>query len=272
MRTGVYLLRAAAVLAIVWGSVAPASAQFRPPADPATGESFHVELAFAYWNADPTLIVSSESLGIIGSDVDLVEDLGIEQKRLPEFRVVLRPARKHKFRFHYLPVKYEAAAVLEREFVFNGQRYRVGLPVNTTADLTTYRFGYEYDFIARDRGFLGVLLDLKYTDVSVALDSPIGAEFTEQAAPIPTIGAVGRGYLTPNVAIGGEVTFFKIPENLADEYQGRYLDYDLYGLANFTNNVGAQIGYRSIDVSYAVDLDSGTLNFDGWYVAGIVRF
>jgi len=156
--------------------------------------------------------------------------------------------------------------------VFNAQRYRVGLPVNTTADLTTYRFGYEYDFVARDRGFLGVLLDLKYTDVSVALDSPIGAEFTEQAAPIPTIGLVGRGYVMPSVAVGGEVSFFKIPENLADEYQGRYLDYDFYGLVNFTNNVGAQIGYRSIDVSYAVDLDSGTLKFDGVYVAGLVRF
>ena len=54
--------------------------------------------------------------------------------------------RKHKFRFNYLPIKYEAEAPVTREFVFNGQRYRVGLPVNTTADLTTLRFGYEYDF------------------------------------------------------------------------------------------------------------------------------
>ncbi|MGE0042603.1 MAG: hypothetical protein AB7H88_20465 [Vicinamibacterales bacterium] len=272
MRTVVYLRRAAVAASIVWGSVAPAQAQFRPPADPATGETFHVEATFAYWNPQPELVVSSESLGIPGTDVDLVNDLGIEQKRQPEIRLVLRPARKHKFRFAYLPIKYEAEAVLQREFVFNGQRYRVGLPVITTADLTTYRFGYEYDFIARDRGYAGVLLDLKYTDVSIQLDSPIGAEFTNQVAPIPTIGFVGRGYVTTNIAIGGEVNFFKIPENLSDQYQGRYMDYDFYSVVNFTNNFGAQVGYRSIDVSYAVDLDSGNLKFKGWYYGGIVRF
>lgn len=272
MRTLVYWRRAAVALSIVWGTVGPAQAQFSPPADPATGETFHVEATFGYWNPDPDLVIVSESIDIPGTEVDLVNDLGIQQKRIPEVRLVLRPARKHKFRFAYLPIKYEAESVLQREFVFNGQRYRVGLPVITTADLTTYRFGYEYDFIARDRGFLGVLVDLKYTDMHVALDSPIGQEFTDQVAPIPTLGMVGRGYVTPNIAIGGEVNFFKVPENLSDQYQGRYMDYDFYSTVNFTDNFGAQVGYRSIDVSYAVDLDSGNLKFKGWYYAGIVRF
>ena len=47
-----------------------------------------------FWNADPDLIISSESLGIPGDDIDLVNDLGIEDKRLREFRLVLRPATK----------------------------------------------------------------------------------------------------------------------------------------------------------------------------------
>ncbi|MGE3275246.1 MAG: hypothetical protein AB7O67_09045 [Vicinamibacterales bacterium] len=267
-----YLIRAAAVLSIVWGTAAPAAAQFQAPPDPAVGETFHIEAAFAYWNPEPFLIISSESLGIVGDDVDLVEDLGVEQKRIPEVRLVLRPARRHKFRFHYLPIKYEAETTLTREFVFNGQRYSVGLPVATSADLKTYRFGYEYDFIYRDRGYLGVLADLKYSDVKVSLNSPIGEEFTNQVAPIPTFGLVGRGYVLPALAIGGEVTFFKIPDNLSEEYEGRYLDYDFYSVVNFSNNFGAQVGYRSVDVSYAVDLDSGNLKFKGWYYAGIVRF
>ena len=118
----------------------------------AVGERYKVEAALALWDADPTLIVSSESLGIPGTDVDLINDLGIEKKRLTELRVVLRPATKHKFRFNYMPLKYEAEALVQREFIFNGQRYRVGLPVQTTADFTTYRFGYEYDFFYRRPG------------------------------------------------------------------------------------------------------------------------
>ena len=49
--------------------------------------------------------------------------------------------------------------------------------------------------MSRSRGFAGVLLDLKYTDVKVELTSPIGLEFAQAIAPIPTIGFVGRGYV-----------------------------------------------------------------------------
>ena len=113
--------------------------------------------------------------------MDLVEDLGIEQKQLGKLNVVLRPATKHKFRFEYLPIKYEGSTTIQREFVFNGQLYRVGLPVNTEADFKTYRFGYEYDFIYRSRGFFGVLVDLKYTDVNVELDKPDRARVHDRA-------------------------------------------------------------------------------------------
>ena len=265
-------------LALLSFSSVPASAQFRPagPAggSQAVGERFHIEGAASLWSPTPDLVVSSESLGIPGDAVDLVSDLGVEKKRLRELRLVLRPGTRHKFRFNYLPIQYSAEAVVQREFVFNGQRYRIGLPVNTSADLTTYRFGYEYDFIYRDRGYLGVLLDLKYTDVDVRLDTSIGSEFTTQVAPIPTIGITGRGYIVPNVSITGEVSFFRVPESLGEQINGggRYLDYDFYGTFNFTNNVGAQLGLRSVDVEYFKDLDSGTLTFKGWYFGGVIRY
>ncbi|MCC7240548.1 MAG: hypothetical protein IT180_01375 [Acidobacteria bacterium] len=249
-----------------------ASAQFRPAAPPAIGEDYHVEVSYGWWDADPSLIVNSESLGILGTDVDLVTDLGIEKKRLGKLDIVLRPAIKHKFRIEYLPIKYAAETVIQREFVFNGQRYRVGLPVNTNADFKTYRFGYEYDFVHRSRGFAGVLFDVKYTDVNIELLSPIGPEYTTAVAPIPTIGLVGRGYVARNVAIGGEVSFFKVPDNLSEDYEGKYTDIDVYGTVNFTNNVGATVGYRSVDVFYRADNDTGTLKFKGLYLSGVIRF
>jgi hypothetical protein len=265
------LVKTAMLVALV-GFPALADAQFRPPSSPAVGEDYHVEAGIIWWNPEPTLIVSSESLGILGTDVDLVDDLGIEQKRIPELRFVLRPAKKHKFRIDYLPMKYEAESTVKREFVFNGQRYRVGLPVQTTAELTTWRLGYEYDFVSLPRGFVGVLLDLKYTDVRVDLLSPIGVEFTDQVAPIPTLGLIGRGYVSPNVSITGEFGYLKVPDRLSDEFDGRYIDFDFYGTVNFTNNVGAQFGYKSIDVMYSESDDAGRLKFKGWYFAGVARF
>ncbi len=263
----------ALAMALLGAGALPAQAQFRPPMEAAVGEDYHVEASYGWWNATPGLIVNSESLGILGTDVNLVDDLGIAKKNLGRLNVVLRPATKHKFRFEYLPVEYLTDAVtLQREFVFNGQRYRVGLPVSTTAQYNTFRFGYEYDFIYRNRGFAGVLLDAKYTDVRVELLSPIGEEFTTAVAPIPTIGFVGRGYVTKNVAIGGELSFFRVPDNLSEDYDGEYTDFDIYGTVNFTNNVGATVGYRSVDVFYQADRDTGSLTFKGLYFTGVVRF
>jgi hypothetical protein len=260
---------------VLAGSVAGAgvaAAQYRPPARPAVGEDYHIEAAYGWWSAEPTLVISSESLGITGDDIDLIGDLGIEQQKVGKFDLVLRPAEKHRFRFGYLPVTYEADTTVRRTFVFNGQRYNVGLPVQTTASFKTYRFGYDYDFLYFKRGFVGVLLDLKYTDVNVELNSPIGSEFTTAVAPIPTIGFVARGYAAPNLALGAEMSFFRVPKSLRDTFDGHYYDFDFYGTVNFNRYVGAQMGFKSIDVFYALDEDEGTLKFSGLYFGGVIRY
>ena len=111
-----------------------AHAQFNR-ADPATGETYKVEVAYGWWRPEPTISVSSESLGIPGTLIDFETDLGILKERIREIRVVLRPAKKHKFRIDYLPIGYEVEDhVLSREIVFNGQSFVVGLPINVDAE------------------------------------------------------------------------------------------------------------------------------------------
>ena len=255
-----------------------AEAQYRPSMSmegDAVGEVYRIEAAYAWWNAEPSLIINSESLEIVGTDIDLIGDLGIQKKRLGLFDVVLRPGRKHKFRFQRMPIKYETDAFpVQREFVFNGQRYRVGLPVTTSVDFTTYRFGYEYDFLYLRRGFLGALLDLKYTNVDVSLASPLISEFVTATAPIPTVGVVGRAYPIPNLALNGELTFFRTPSGLQEQLDGNasYTDFDVNGTFNFTRNVGAKMGYRRTTVFYDVELDRGDLKFSGLYFGGVVRY
>src|SRR3712207_6571931 len=76
-----------------------ASAQYRPAMQgPAVGENYHIEAAYNWWNAEPSLIVNSESLDILGTDVDLIADLGIQKKRLGVFDLVLKPGKKHRLK------------------------------------------------------------------------------------------------------------------------------------------------------------------------------
>jgi len=258
----------------VAASAQNASAQYRPPSSEAVGEDYHIEAAYGWWNPQPSLIVNSAALGILGDDVDLVSDLGIGQKRLRKFDLVLRPAKKHKFRFQYLPISYQVDAQVRRSFVFNGQRYNVGLPVLTEANFKTYRFGYEYDFLQFKRGWIGALLDLKYTNIDVSLQSPIGSEFTTAAAPIPTFGLVARGYPVPNLAVTGEASFFRVPDSLGEQLGGdaSYTDWDFNATYNMNRYVGVQVGYRSINAFYDVDTDNGSLKFKGIYFGGVIRY
>ena len=255
---------------------ADAHAQYRPPpsAGGVPGEDYHIELAYGWWNAAPSLIVNSESLNILGTDVDLISDLGIEQHKLGKLDLVLRPAKKHRFRFQRLPIHYEADSVVNRSFVFNGQSFNVGLPVQTVANFDTYRFGYEYDFLYSSKGFVGAIIDVKLTNINVELNSPIGSEFTKAFAPIPTFGFIARGYPLPNLALTSELTFFRVPDSLAEQIDGdgSYTDFDLNATYNFNRFIGAQAGYRRVNVFYDVDLDSGTLKFTGLYFGGVVRY
>ena len=121
-------------------SAAPAAAQYGVGgSDRATGETYHVEVGGCLWYPSPTIFISSESLGIIGSTIDFVEDLGIDNQTFTQLKVVLRPAVKHKFRFEYTPIGYEAESTLRRSIIFNGQRFDIALPVDSELNWKAYR-------------------------------------------------------------------------------------------------------------------------------------
>jgi len=265
---------AGAVSALLLLLAAPAAAQYTMPtqSEPATGEKYNVEVAFGWWNPTPEIVFSSEQFGITGSEINLSNDLDVLQATFRDFRAVLRPARKHKFRIEYIPIKYEVDSVLSRSIIFNGIVYSVGLPVQGEFKWDAWRFGYEYDFIYRDRGFVGVIAEAKYTHVSAEINSPGISEFSEAKAPIPALGLVGRGYLMPNLAVTGEFTAFRLPDSEDRDYGGRYYDFDIYGTLNFNNNFGVTGGYRRLTLGYQAENDFGDFRMKGFYVMGVARF
>jgi hypothetical protein len=269
--------RAAAIpvfcLAFGLMAAARADAQYGAPrSNLATGENYRVELAGSLWSATPDIVITSEELGIPGTAIDFVDDLGIERSTFKQLKVVLRPGTKHKFRFEYTPIKYETEdSVLTRNIIFNGISFPVSLRVDSELKWRAYRFGYEWDFFYKDRGFVGLLLEAKYTDVEATLINVLDTEFVRARAPIPAIGVIGRGYVAPNISITSEFSFFKLPE-FDEDYGGKYYDFDLYGTVNFSDHVGAQAGFRSFTVFYKVEDDEGDMLLKGLYFGGVVRF
>lgn len=272
----VYVGVVAGVVGLLAGA-ATASAQYRPnqAASPGVAEDYHIEAAYGWWNPEPSLIVNSEALGILGTDVDLISDLGIEQQRLGKLNLVLKPAKKHRLKYEHLPITYTTDAFpVAREFIFNGQRYRVGLPVTTTVDFSNDTFGYEYDFIHLPRGFVGAGINVTLTTVDVNLQSPIGTEFILQSAPIPSFNFSSRGYVTKNLSVDMELKFFRIPKSIEQQIKGdgSFTDFELHGTYNVNRYAGVQFGWRKTAIFYTTDENTGDLKFKGLYFGGVVRY
>jgi hypothetical protein len=258
---------------------ARAEAQFNVP-NPPPGEDYHVELGLMWWQPAPELRLRTEALAALSEpEIDFVGEFGLEEDWFREFRAVAKAGRKHKFRFSYVPIRYAAETVIERQITFGGVTYNVGLPANASIEWKLWRYGYEYDFVAGDRGFAGAITEFKHNQISAELETPIGSSFEDVNALIPTLGFIARIYPHRTVSITGEYTGIKLPgwirDLIVDEdevIEAEFGDFDIYGTVSISRYFGAQVGYRSVTADYLIDEDSADLKLQGLYFGAMVRF
>jgi hypothetical protein len=251
-----------------------AAAQSSDPdrADALSGDNYRVEFAAPYWRPAADLIVASDGRGVRGTDIDLKGDLALRDAAFWSFQCSVRAASRHTLRFEYLPIRYESSSTLLRDVVFNGIRYGRGVAVSSTFDWTSYRFDYQYRLLTRKQGFAAVMVEGRQTIVRLRLIAPEADESRRTSVPIPALGGVARFYPAKRVSVTGEVVGLKVPNSADKRYGGSYVDFTVYGAANLTPHVGAQIGFRSIHVGHFGESDAATLALPGVYVAAVARY
>ena len=224
-----------------------------------------------FWKPSPELTLSSRALSGSGvSSVDLVREFGLTEKTFPEFRSVVGGV--HKIRVSRMSFKYDAEATIQGTFVFRNRTFTIGAPASTDIEWNLWTFGYEWNFIARERGFLGAIVDLKRNHINASVNSPLLASpaETDLTVYVPTVGGVGRLYLVPVLAVTAEFTGLDLNlENL----EVKINDFDIYATLSFGRNVGVQGGYRALSVNYLVDGNNGgILKMKGPYFGAVVRY
>ena len=211
-----------------------------------------------------------------------MQEFGIENDRFREFRSVIKTGKKHKVRVSHFLAEYNASTTLQRTISFGGQTFPVSVPATADLQWRVWRFGYEYDFVAADRGVVGFITELKVNTVTADLAAPgFGSELTEVSAPVPTIGGILRVYPHKTFSLSAELTGFRMPGFIGsriseaiedDDADAAVFDLDLYGTVNFGRHVGVQLGYRLLTADYIFDEDIGDLELKGWYFGGLIRF
>ncbi len=238
----------------------------------ASGENYTIELAAGLWDPAAAISASAEAFGIPGSRIDFAADLGLQRKRHPGFRLTLKAGHRHKLRASLIPMQYRQQQVLGRRVVFRGTRLDSGLPVTSTFRWDAWRFGYELDVVTGGRGYLGLILEAKYTHVYTAFDSRASNAFVEARAPIPAIGGIARFYVTRFTPITVEATGFVLPEDAVEGYHGRYIDIDAYATLNLSRHLGLSVGYRNMNVHYLIDRHTGDYQLGGVYASAVLRY
>jgi len=250
-------------------------AQFQPRrvTRAAVGENYHVEISAAWWSPSADMTLSNTASDVAGTTINLKNDLGLKDKKFPGFDLVLKASAAHKFRVQLVPLKYSQTGTPASPLVFAGQTYPAGEPVTSTIDWKAWRFGYEYDFAVGTRGFMGFIIDVKYTDAGATLSSAsTGIRSATARAPIPAVGGIFRINPAANVSLTAEITGFKLPGSWIKSASGHYLDIDAYATVNFVNAFGVQLGYRSFDLGYTLTNDTGNFKLEGPYLGAAMRF
>lgn len=166
----------------------------------------NVEGRYWFTNLDAKAKVSNGS--IIGSDIDLVNTLGVDDKKnFWDLRLGLELG-SHKIRYGYIPMKWDGTKAVSQSVTFNGKTYSAATPVESHMKINYHRLGYEYDFIDILNNRLGIILEAKYFDTSTNLKAPaLGLnESKSLKVPVPTVGLTGQVGLPMLFSIGGEVT------------------------------------------------------------------
>lgn len=256
------------------GAARPAHAQSAGVGIDGSRDVYRAEIAAGVWIASPNAVISSGTLGLAISDVDFVGDLGLIPRRLPQLRATLRAGRRHKVRIGYQPTHFEGDTTLRRTIAFGSTNFTIGIPVTATLTLRTWRAGYQYDVVSRERFVASVIGEVRYARVGTGVQSGfLGVESSLADAFVPVVGGSGRVFLHPRVALTGELMWLQIPE-LLDGLGGggRSVDGDVSGLVLFSRHVGIQVGYRTFDVNYQRRGDSGAVGLRGMYVNSLIRF
>jgi len=158
------------------------------------------------WQVDATWWFSNPTGAIHGAnnsgEFDLARDFGFGSYSTFSGKVDWHFKRKHHLTLRIAPVTSERTNTITRQIEFQGVTYNVGAQVSSDVNTFSIAPGYQYDFIRRDHGYLGGIVQMNLVHVTSSLSgigTINGVTGTRTAsgsifAPLPNIGPIGRWY------------------------------------------------------------------------------
>ncbi len=207
------------------------------------------ELQKGFGDDPGTLISGQDTLGLDGGGTNVA-------------RATIRFGQSAKLRGSWTQLDYSASQEIPQTFTFGDETFYAGDTVVSRVKGALYSFDFEYDFVKRPQGFMGIYLGALYLDSDSVLVS--GAKQVTQTGkvPLPMIGMNGRTYYSRRFSFEGEFAYGTIGSRGSA------------WLASFTmrfhvsDRLAAVGGYRRLSMKGHDDRDSVDVKLSGWLFGG----
>src|SRR3989344_5220405 len=159
-----------------------------------------------YWFTSLDSKVQVTEPGLTGTQIDLVDTLGMDDKKnFWEARVDLNLG-SHHLRYAYMPLSWDGSKTITQSINFQGKTYSASTKVDSSLDILYQRLGYRYDIIDILGNKIGIIFDVKVLDIDARLNAPGIDKSYSVTAPIPTVGLGAQIGLPFLFTVGAEVT------------------------------------------------------------------
>jgi hypothetical protein len=144
-----------------------------------------------YWFPKLSGDIRADHAGIVGTDLDLEEDLHIDAKSYPVIEV-FSGIGKHHLSLAFYNLDYDGDTVLTKDVYFNGELFHANERVVSNLKYDNFDVTYRYDLIDLENflagGSLGLVARMMVFDGSASIASATVTTRENFTVPIPMVG------------------------------------------------------------------------------------
>ena len=214
-----------------------------------------ISLRADYWMPSLDAEVTSSDLTIVGTTVDLVDDLGLDDsENIPALTGSINFPLFPEILVSYFAVDSSASKVITKDIYYQGTQYVATTNVSSSYDITHYEALLNFGLIKSETADLGLLIGMKFFEVEATITSA-GATQTESVkGPVPVIGVKG------GIGLPGKFRLEGIGRGLSlgiGDTDASLWDIDVGVHYDFNKILRASAGYRY----FAIDAEDTSENF-----------
>lgn len=215
-----------------------------------------------YWFSNLDSNIQASSGAIIGTEVDFVDDLGLDDAQgFAEGRITLELG-PHKLRYGYLPMSWDGTKTLATNITFAGQTFTAATTTQSEIDVAYHRLGYQFDIFDLLNNSVGLIVEIKYFDTKATVQDSTGVINVAESfdAPIPAVGVAAQAGLPFLFSVSGELTGFTLGSNA-------YV-VDLEAMVNLTPAPFVKLsgGYRYFQLHLQQSDDKADITLSGPFI------